>query len=716
MSALSIQPTFPIFTETDGLPLENGYIWIGTTNLDPQGNPINVYWDAALTIPAGQPIRTINGYPSRNGTPGRLYVNSDYSIRVQNSKGSLVYNAPAATERYNDAVISDVNAQDVVYDPPFIGGVQTNVEAKLAQTVSITDFGAVSGGLAAVNTTAFLAAIAAIQAAGGGAIYVPAGSYLVSKDSLIQDQTDISVTIYGDGPTASQISCADATVGFVLKNNVAGSNISAFTLRDLGINGPGGASPAGIGLHLQGNQAQVRVENVAFNGLNTCMQLEGVFTSFFSGLRFRNYVIGVQGDPTLVGLPAQQNTFTSCYFSFGVNTAPATAYAIKSVNMGQNTYIGCNFEAGGLIKTVDMTGGTGFDTMIGCRFERLNSGTYSWLLLGDNQQIINSTWHVSGTYNTVGTQYALIQAQGFGSSVNEINLSNSNYASNTLLIDSGAKNNYFKFASLLGTDAYDAIFNVVKTLADDDNTVEYPGGGSEKYTSSDLYDTWGGGGVNQYITDSLALSTFTFDGLTNSAGPGGATPEALGPQQDGYTRDLNTPTGNKKTYFTYSATNNYVYIWSIWVLAKTANDTVDLAVGSSLGSPVWRTFTLDSTTKWQRIFMAVRATSTANIYAQLRSNGASGVYAFGPQLEEWLPTSGRFGPSGYVRSSTGISYQMNPAPMQKNQIWGTAIPTVGTYTQGDIIWNLDAASGGAPGWMCTASGTPGTWKAMANLA
>ena len=105
MSALSIQPTFPIFTETDGLPLENGYIWIGTANLDPQGNPINVYWDAALTISAAQPIRTLNGYPSRNGTPARMYVDSDYSIRVQNSKGSLVYGAPTATERYNGTVV-----------------------------------------------------------------------------------------------------------------------------------------------------------------------------------------------------------------------------------------------------------------------------------------------------------------------------------------------------------------------------------------------------------------------------------------------------------------------------------------------------------------------------------------------------------------------------------------------------------------------------------
>ena len=91
MTALSIQPPFPIFTDTDGSPLENGYIWLGAANLDPQGNPITAYWDAALTITAAQPIRTSGGYPSRSGTPARLYVASDYSIRVQNKNGSQIY-------------------------------------------------------------------------------------------------------------------------------------------------------------------------------------------------------------------------------------------------------------------------------------------------------------------------------------------------------------------------------------------------------------------------------------------------------------------------------------------------------------------------------------------------------------------------------------------------------------------------------------------------
>jgi hypothetical protein len=89
--SLSVNPPYPIFAEADGQPLENGYIWIGAANLDPQANPINVYWDAALTIPAAQPIRTLNGYVVYQGTPSRFYTASAYSIRVINKNGSTVY-------------------------------------------------------------------------------------------------------------------------------------------------------------------------------------------------------------------------------------------------------------------------------------------------------------------------------------------------------------------------------------------------------------------------------------------------------------------------------------------------------------------------------------------------------------------------------------------------------------------------------------------------
>lgn len=113
MSALSIQPTFPIFTDIDGQPLEAGYVWIGQANLDPQGNPINVYWDAALTIQAAQPIRTLGGYPSNSGTPARLYVNSDYSIRVMNRNGSTVYTSLNNNLSGNGSVASNATGTGV---------------------------------------------------------------------------------------------------------------------------------------------------------------------------------------------------------------------------------------------------------------------------------------------------------------------------------------------------------------------------------------------------------------------------------------------------------------------------------------------------------------------------------------------------------------------------------------------------------------------------
>ena len=98
MSALSIMQPYPVFTDADGQPLENGYVWVGQANLDPQVNPINLYWDNALTIPAAQPIRTIKGYLSNSGTPAQIFAaESSYSMRIQNKNGQIVASTANAT-------------------------------------------------------------------------------------------------------------------------------------------------------------------------------------------------------------------------------------------------------------------------------------------------------------------------------------------------------------------------------------------------------------------------------------------------------------------------------------------------------------------------------------------------------------------------------------------------------------------------------------------
>lgn len=198
MSALSIQVPFPVFQDRDGQPLDNGYVWIGEPNLNPQTNPVVAYYDEALTIIAAQPLRTINGYVSRSGTPAQIYVDGvNFSILVQDSKGSFVYSFAEGTGISADA-------SGITYDPPFTGSVPTNVEAKLAQTVSAEDFGAYSS----ADTAEINAAIA----------------YAISSGARIKFSFPATIRVPEDAATLQQAFDAiypDPTVDFLLTVNIS---------------------------------------------------------------------------------------------------------------------------------------------------------------------------------------------------------------------------------------------------------------------------------------------------------------------------------------------------------------------------------------------------------------------------------------------------------------------------------------------------------------
>jgi hypothetical protein len=177
MSALSINVPYPVFSGRDGLPLDNGYVWIGAANLYPITNPVAVYFDEALTIQATQPLRTINGFISNAGTPAQVYVDAvNFSILVQDSKGTMVYSFPDGT-----GVIS--NAAGIVYDPAGTGAVPTTVQTKLRETVSVLDFGA--------DPTGATDSRAAIQNAVNAAkeVLFPPGEYLVSSSINVPNGT-----------------------------------------------------------------------------------------------------------------------------------------------------------------------------------------------------------------------------------------------------------------------------------------------------------------------------------------------------------------------------------------------------------------------------------------------------------------------------------------------------------------------------------------------
>ena len=611
-------------------------------------------------------------------------------------------------------ISSDISSftQDTGAEPTVAGTVQ----AKLRTMVSVKDapFNATGDG-STNDTFAIQAAIDYVQSAGGGSIFFPRGVYQVHPNTLLINAPDISMVLYGEGPTASQLNGIGD--GWRLGTDIPNSNLSFLSIRGLGFNGDGGLNPAGIGLYLGGVITQGEFSDLAFVGCDIGLQLENVFTCTFKNLRFRNYNTGLRGTTSFA---AQHNTFLNCYFSDGRVISPATAKPISSNAMGNNTYIECDFESSGYIASVDMRGGAGFDTMINCRFERCNVGTSSWLIPGDRGLYLNTILAPSDPNNCVGTSAYMIDIGGQGNVFDGV-LTDGTLGANTLRFQSTARQNKVVFDSLLSNDTYAAVYNLVTDVSQGDNVTEWPGGGVTKNTIAQICDTWGGGPVNQFIEDSMAWSTFTTSGLVNSAGPAGSTQQALGPLGYGYTRDLNTPSAAKKGYWSFSATAGYTYIFSVFFLPKVAGDTIDMAGGSNLASPTWRNTPLPDTAKWQRCFIAIRATSTATHYFQIRTNGGTGVYAAFPMLEEWINSADRLGPSGLVLStvSTGAqdyAYLHNPTPVSKQQMYGTDVPAVGRFTQGDIMWNMGAVSGDPPGWMCTVSGAPGTWTAMANLA
>lgn len=48
--------------------------------------------------------------------------------------------------------------------------------------------------------------------------------------------------------------------------------------------------------------------------------------------------------------------------------------------------------------------------------------------------------------------------------------------------------------------------------------------------------------------------------------------------------------------------------------------------------------------------------------------------------------------------------------------WGTAAPTTGPHNKGDIIYNTNPTSSTNAAWICTTSGTPGTWVVFGDLS
>ena len=104
------------------------------------------------------------------------------------------------------------------------------VTAKLQQSISVKDFGALGDGAHMAADTAGIKAAVAAAAGSGKAVYVPAGNYLLDNSAAAVLSGAQNVLIYGDGPSSS-LACQ--TIGS--NDCIASTGATGFGLANLAI-------------------------------------------------------------------------------------------------------------------------------------------------------------------------------------------------------------------------------------------------------------------------------------------------------------------------------------------------------------------------------------------------------------------------------------------------------------------------------------------------
>lgn len=220
--ANNIGSPFELFTDTSGNPLEDGYLYIGTAGLNPETNPVAVYWDDGLTLAAAQPIRTLNGFPSRGGTASRLYVGSDYSLTVKDKNSVIVFST----------LTNPVSTASSINGTP-IGNVTPSTGAFTTLTYSSTLTGAGQASLGYVTLTGGSAA----QAING--IYRPAANQFAVATNSVERLLVSSAGTWSYKMTAggNSVDLTNGTTTFqmYLENILNGANIGLGTNHPLGI-------------------------------------------------------------------------------------------------------------------------------------------------------------------------------------------------------------------------------------------------------------------------------------------------------------------------------------------------------------------------------------------------------------------------------------------------------------------------------------------------
>ena len=284
-----------------------------------------------------------------------LIDNSQYKFVLKDSNDVLI-----GTYDNIVGINPTLNASQIIYTPAGTGAVATTVQTKLRQTVSVFDF-MTTAQIANVQsnagtldvTTEVNNAVTAVRAAGGGEVYFPAGTYLLSGAAGADGTLNgILIPFTNPNTQTSKIMLRGAGRSTILK--AGSSTMYVIRLSDsncgiehLSINGNGPNSVTGIGL-------------VPENVTNNTVPVYQTFNTIFD-IWIQNCFTGIQiasGKPvSSVDSGAWYNNFIDVqiqYTTRGIwlsgtsgHSAGNNRNGFSNLRIGQSTNVGIQIDEGG---------------------------------------------------------------------------------------------------------------------------------------------------------------------------------------------------------------------------------------------------------------------------------------------------------------------------------------------------------------------------------
>jgi len=270
---------------------------------------------------------TLTTAPSGLGNELQIFIDGVYQERAGYTvTGSNVVFSEAPPSMSTIEVLgwsvtlgAETSANLVSYTPAGTGAVLTTVQAKLRESLSVKDFGAVGNGVTD-DTAAIQSALNANL--GNISVYFPKGLYIITDTILIPQNR--ATKMHGDGFNPQEttnpvegtvIKWAGAANGLMFSSNVAGgANTSGLVINDMRFDGDNIASRGMVigadAAHPQHEYFEnVQFRNFAFNGTDACLDLAGASYAKY-GVADSNFInVLIDGGARALRVSSQQLNF-----------------------------------------------------------------------------------------------------------------------------------------------------------------------------------------------------------------------------------------------------------------------------------------------------------------------------------------------------------------------------------------------------------------------